>query len=122
MVRTLGADGFNQCFRIHAFGARARQEDSYSNTACLEIKNVPTVANVVTPNQDGKNDAIILDYLNLYPNHEVRVYNRYGVPQGTFKPYLNNWPADNLPSGLYFLLIDLGNGSASTKQWVQVVK
>lgn len=117
-----GAAGFRQCYRIQATGIRGRQEDSYSNLACLDLANVPIIYNTVTPNQDGKNDQLVLDYLDLYPNNSIKIFNRYGVLVSESKPYRNNWPEVDVRPGTYFMIIDLGNGSAPTKEWIEVLK
>ncbi len=95
--------------------------ESWSNTTCVVVPNRPEAANVVTPNNDGLNDKLILDYLALYPNHSVRIFNRYGVQVLSAAPYNNQWPGNDVPAGTYFMLLDLGSGTA-VKLWVEVMR
>lgn len=115
-----GADGFTQCFRVVS-RAQSGTGSTQSNTVCITLPNRPEAPNVVTPNGDGVNDAFVLDYLHLYPDHEIRVYNRYGTLMNTLKKYEGTWPQADLPAGTYFLFLNLRNGT-TTKLWVEVVR
>lgn len=115
-----GQDAFSHCFRVRAISTDGSVE-SWSNTSCVVVPNRPEAANVVTPNNDGLNDRFILDYLPLYPNHSVRIFNRYGVQVLSAAPYNNQWPGSDVPAGTYFMLLDLGSG-APVKLWVEVMR
>ena len=67
----------------------------------------------VSPNGDGMNDTFVIKGLELYPDHELRIFNRWGNEVFRAKNYQNNWEGtfhnDRLPDGTYFYLLDLGN-------------
>lgn len=70
------------------------------------------VPNGITPNDDGKNDALIIDNLNKYPSNELIIFNRWGDILYKAKPYANNWEGTNqsgqpLPEGTYYYLLRL---------------
>ncbi|MDA0912999.1 MAG: gliding motility-associated C-terminal domain-containing protein [Bacteroidetes bacterium] len=73
------------------------------------------VSQLVTPNQDGFNDNWYVEYLWMYPNHKVQIFNRWGNLVYEAEPYNNDWdgrwdPALGssklLPAGTYYYLID----------------
>jgi gliding motility-associated-like protein len=101
--------------------------DAYgcSVTATFSIdcaEDIPIGINqLLTPNGDGKNDRWILEDLYLYPNHSVKVFNRWGVLVYEAAPYLNDWAgtweAGNgdgsvLPSASYYYFFDPGLSTA----------
>jgi len=70
---------------------------------------------LLTPNDDGFNDTWVVEYLWMYPDHNVKVFNRWGTQVFEAEPYDNNWagtwdPALGseklLPAGTYYYLID----------------
>lgn len=76
------------------------------------IKDYNLVANdIITPNNDGKNDVWKINYITLYPDCDVIVFNRWG--QEVYRSsggYQNNWGgvASNgteLPDGAYYYVI-----------------
>jgi gliding motility-associated-like protein len=83
----------------------------------------------VSANGDGINDFLIIKNIEQYPDNKVSVYNRWGQQVFQTNGYNNIdkvWPtsaeANNLPSNTYFYIIDLGNGSALIKGWVELIK
>ena len=77
-------------------------------------KRTGFVYNVITPNSDGKNDKWIVTNIDNYPNNELIIYNRWGQPVYTVKPYRNNWDGTtdegkDLPSAAYYYLIKLND-------------
>lgn len=81
----------------------------------LQVGN-PTdciVSNVVTPNNDGFNDAFRVPCLadSRFDSNRLRIFNRWGDEVFTASPYLNDWDANyqgsELPSGTYFYILTL---------------
>lgn len=75
---------------------------------------VKLIPNVITPNNDGKNDSWRLDFIDVYfPNAEIEIYNRWGMKIFSSVGYSNAWDGsykekDNaLPVGAYFYTINL---------------
>lgn len=60
-----------------------------------------SIPNVITPDQDGSNDAWVIG--GLYrTRHRVTVFNRWGQVIFESTNYDNNWRADGIPDGTYF--------------------
>lgn len=73
---------------------------------------VKLIPNVVTPNDDGKNDFWRLDFIDVFfPNAEIEIYNRWGTKIFRSVGYSNAWNGsylgDPLPVGTYFYTINL---------------
>jgi len=73
---------------------------------------VKLIPNVVTPNDDGKNDYWRLDFIDVFfPNAEIEIFSRWGVKIFRSVGYSNAWDGsykgDPLPVGAYFFTINL---------------
>lgn len=117
MLSNNGPDDFVQRFRLLA---DSNGRSIRSNEVVLYYENLPLVYNVWTPNQDGNNDALTVEHLNLYPDAELTVFNRYGVEVYKKSGYRNDWTGEGLPAGTYFYSLKAG-GKVYTG-WVQLMK
>ena len=67
------------------------------------------IANVLTPNGDGKNDTWKIENIESYPNTEVMVVNREGQFVFEDSNYSNNWDGKYngkyLPDATYYYII-----------------
>jgi len=103
---TLGADPLNPC------------EPVPIDTVCPNIFNVPQA---FSPNADGFNDLYKIQGLMEFPNHSLKIYTRWGALVLEAAPYQNNWDGtamqgplpfgEELPTGTYYYILDLGNGA-----------
>jgi gliding motility-associated-like protein len=68
---------------------------------------------VITPNEDGKNDGLIFDYLDQYPKNSIVIFNRWGQRVYEAAPYNNDLPWEGtykgkpLPAGTYYYILNL---------------
>lgn len=69
------------------------------------------IANTMTPNGDGDNDAFHVEGLEAFPRNRLTVYNRWGSPVYEAAGYLNDWRGDRrgqpLPEGTYYYALRL---------------
>ncbi len=75
-------------------------------------------ANVITPNNDGKNDNFVLDFVQS--GWKLEVYNRNGSPIFSSDNYQNDW-GHHTEAGTYYYLLTSPQGK-SCKGWVQVMR
>ncbi|WP_198517131.1 gliding motility-associated C-terminal domain-containing protein [Tenacibaculum sp. SZ-18] len=88
---------------------------------------------LISPNEDGTNDNLVFDGLELYEQNELVVFNRWGNVVFRKKNYENNWSAfsngratikkgDKLPTGTYFYTLKFGNQDLdrTKKGWVYI--
>ena len=75
-------------------------------TGTYEVQGgVPIIApNVVTPNGDGQNDALVFSNLHYYLNSSVVVYDRWGAEVYSSNDYQNDW-TPNVVDGVYFYVL-----------------
>ena len=86
------------------------------------VGNDLVIPNGFSPNNDGINDTWNISGLNVFPEHELSVFNRWGNEVLRSSNYQNDWRGQNngldLPDGTYFYLIDLGEERRSG--WVVI--
>jgi gliding motility-associated-like protein len=122
----------NSIDRVNSFTNESNRQSLFikiSNDNCFEILEFSIgvencaieIFNVLTPNQDGKNDTFYISGLrNIYLDYKLSIFNRYGqqVWEGN-----NNTPEWNgvatmglgftqekLPTGTYFYILELNDG------------
>lgn len=69
----------------------------------------------ITPDGDGANDTWIIEGLYLAPQHQLRIFNRWGLQVFESEDYQNDWggkwDGNDLPDGTYFYTFeDLATG------------
>ncbi len=93
----------------------------------LAVENCDVeIFNILTPNEDGKNDEFVITGLrNIYFNHELSIYNRYGAKvweggnddspwDGTANTGLLS-TGEKLPSGTYFYVLEFNEEGKEPK-------
>ena len=93
---------FEHCFYIVAENTERPELISRSNLVCLEFLRKLKLPDVVTANGDGYNDKFVIENIHLYSEHRLEIYNRSGRPVFNTDNYQNDWPPDDLASGVYY--------------------
>lgn len=71
----------------------------------------------ISPNNDNKNDLWVIEHLDLYPNNNVQIFNRWGNLVFSASPYHNDWNGrqegsnETMPAATYFYLIETNKKS-----------
>ncbi len=73
-----------------------------------ENLNLP---NVITPNNDGKNDTFYVGEFTLETAPSLVVLNRFGKVIFESERYLNNWDATQVDAGQYFYSVRFQEGA-----------
>jgi gliding motility-associated-like protein len=112
--------------------------DSMCETSTLiEIANtmnsdcvVMDIPQALSPNGDGLNDCLVLDYFEGSDNIvKAEIYNRYGVKVFELNDYTSQWCGQDassgnsnsnnlLPVGTYFYVIQFNSGRAPITSWI----
>ena len=71
------------------------------------------IPNVFSPNNDGSNDAFVIENIEFFKNH-LLVLNRWGMPVLDVKDYRNQWRGIDVPDGTYFYILELEDGRTFT--------
>lgn len=90
-----------------------------------ECKDV-VVYNSFTPDGDGINDYLEFKKLELYPNAQLEIYNRWGdrvfESVGYQKPWDGTYQGEPLPVGSYYYIIDLKDGSQKQSGFINLIR
>ena len=87
------------------------------------------VFNVVTPNGDGAHDTLIITGLDVRPNNNIQIYNRWGImifsteSYDSLTNYFNGYSSarltagknERLPSGTYFYILNYEDTTGDSK-------
>jgi gliding motility-associated-like protein len=65
----------------------------------------PEANNAFSPNGDGINDHWVIKNLELFPDNELVVINRWGNEVLTQRGYANDWNGSDLGEGTYFYIL-----------------
>jgi gliding motility-associated-like protein len=85
------------------------------------VSSVETlVPNVITPNGDGKNDFLLID--KSLPNATVHILNRWGELIYFSSNYKNQWAAEDLAPGTYYLTVTHPCLPQGYRGWLSVVR
>lgn len=88
-----------------------------------------SVFNGISPNGDGNNDVFFIENIDQFPLNNVEIFNRWGQKLFEAKNYDNVntvWKGTMkdsgtvAPSGTYFYIITLGNGTKPVKGWLEL--
>ena len=83
------------------------------------------IANILTPNGDGKNDKWIIKNITDYPENEVKVFNRTGKLLYEKKGYENDWEGfingAPLASDAYLYLLQLKPNQKQIKGYITII-
>ena len=80
---------------------------TYEDQATVRVVPPITIYNTFTPNGDGANDTWYMQYIDRYPDCNVKVFSRWGQPVFASTGYKNNWDGDGLPAATYYYVIEL---------------
>ncbi|HNW89764.1 MAG TPA: gliding motility-associated C-terminal domain-containing protein [Bacteroidales bacterium] len=80
--------------------------------------------NVFTPNSNGINDLWIINHIELYPENELIVLNRWGNEVYSVKSYKNDWDGSNLSEGTYFyvLKVNVCGTEKTYREYITIIK
>jgi len=83
--------------------------DSISqNILVIDIK----IPNVFTPNGDGINETFVIDGIELVPDCQLIIFNRWGKRIYESNNYKNDWDGGNYADGVYYFIFTLPQGIA----------
>ena len=94
-------------------------------TVIADYKLVP--ANIVTPNGDGVNDKWVIPNIDMYPDNEVKVFDKSGRVVFTKRGYNNEWDGtfngNKLKEDAYLYIIKFNkDGVLPIRGYVTIVR
>ena len=111
-------------YYISVIDGNGCQQDTSFVIATMTSDCIP---NVFTPNGDNTNDTWSLEDTFLYEDSEVKIFGRFGKLIFQSVGYTEQWDGTNLqgenvPEGVYFYIIDVGNGFDQIKGTVTILR
>lgn len=106
----LTVHGFMDGNAITLASVVAKQQDTdLSNNIARSSVDIQMlhIPNVITPNSDGKNDAFVIQGLELFATRKLRIFNRFGNEVYQSSQYQNDWTAQGLKEGTYFYILEI---------------
>ena len=96
-------------------------EDRYGPEPRPNIIPRPVIIpNVVTPNNDNKNDLFVIKNLMEWDNRSIIILNRWGKTVYQNSDYKNDWDGDKVADGVYFGVLNISEGNLN-KQYTFTV-
>lgn len=104
--------------------------------ACVSVtikERVPEIPKGFSPNGDGINDYLYIEYIDIYPGSKLFVFNRWGNLVYQNDNYRNDEPWDGvatkgikigkgaLPAGGYLYILDLGEDKNIAERYIKGV-
>jgi hypothetical protein len=86
---------------------------------------VPMMANLITPNNDGKNDGLVIrdeHGVSMLDASSLTIYNRWGSTIFRSENYQNDFDASQLSDGVYYLYFKAGCGGKESKTWLHIIR
>lgn len=98
---------------------------SMESSAVAPYSEIETM-NMITPNGDGVNDVWLVKNIHLYPNNELRIFDREGRIVFKMIGYDNSWNGqyngNPLPEDTYYYILSFDSGKAKKTGFVSIVK
>ncbi|MFY0627583.1 MAG: VCBS repeat-containing protein [Reichenbachiella sp.] len=99
---------------------------SVSSTVRVEEGINVRIANIITPNGDGKNDFLYIENIERYPNNTLSFYSATGALLYSASGYNNDWYAkvggNYLPSGSYMCVLKIDQFSTQIQQSISIMR
>ncbi len=90
--------------------------DTISEIIALNIQDCNIeIPNIITPNNDGYNDAFVVKGLRYYPQSSLNIFDRNGKLVFQAMDYHNDWKAEDVADGTYFYSLIINDGKKTEK-------
>ena len=87
--------------------------------------NALQMNNLLSPNADGYNDALVIKNLDMYPDHTLKIFDRSGRIIYQKQNYQNDWTGTfqgtPLTEGTYYYVFEFESGEKVIKGFVSIV-
>ncbi len=113
-------------YRLYAMDINQCTSNTLNITLLGEGSKAIIIYDAFSPNADGKNDVWNIGNISKFPNCKIKIYNSWGTPvfssDGYAEPWDGTYNGNALPSGTYYYVINLGDGSEKFTGPVNIVK
>ncbi|MDP3469452.1 MAG: MBG domain-containing protein [Daejeonella sp.] len=127
--------GQNSSFlRVNPLQSTVYKARMTSESGCVTEKEIsilvrentePAFYNVITPNEDGINDFFTAKNIDLFPQNDLKVFDKSGTVVYAKINYRNEWKGERngmpLPTGTYYYLLEFNQGKERVKGFVLIL-
>jgi gliding motility-associated-like protein len=115
--------GFRHAIKIKAVALNDTLY-SWSNQTEVAFEHAIVIPNIFTPSGDKLNETFTFEHIELYPENELVVYNRYSEEVYRQRNYTGDWNGENLSSGIYYYYLQIFSSekNPSYKGWIQIMR
>lgn len=107
----------------YVFTATDACQDSKSDTTIINAQNCEVkIATIVTQDGDDLNSNWKISNIELYPQNQVVIFNRWGNKIYEAAPYKNDFDFKSNTAGTYFFVLDLKDGTQPFKGTITVLR
>ncbi|MNJ98975.1 hypothetical protein D3C87_167460 [compost metagenome] len=113
-------------YTVTAFNANGCSQTS---SITIEVKDdfqAVQANNILTPNGDSYNDVWVVNNIDMYPNNEVKIFDRAGRLVYSKRGYDNSWDGTEngqpLGENTYYYIIDFGSTKLSQKGYITLIR
>lgn len=100
-----------------------------NSTVEITENNAIKIYNLISPNDDGINDFLVIENIERFPNNTFEIYNRWGSLVYKKESYNNEFngltnaslvlgSSNKLPEGTYYYVLDIGNSKPVINGWL----
>ena len=129
----IGFLGTDQFVYILYYASTSNPCASDTATVTLEIvrplgTGLVDIPNVITPNGDGVNDALVIPSISNLPDHELIIYNQWGDVVYRTTDYNNDWEGtyngEALPDGTYYYIFkpDVNDSGRNQYAFITIIR
>ena len=117
-----------RAYRAFVVNGNCPGEHSEATTIHVSYKDCAklAIANLLTPNGDGKNDTWLIQQIEPIQELSVKIFNRSGIEIYQSTDYKNDWDGssngERLQDGTYYYLININGTSIEYKGAVNLIR
>ena len=106
----------------HTIWQRATVQECADSVSEVLQKPLMHLPNLLTPDGDGANDALMLPPVENNP-WELRIYSRWGAPLQTWDDYRSgNFPTTEIMPAVYFYRLTGGGMETPCSGWIEIIR
>ncbi|MCA1750285.1 MAG: gliding motility-associated C-terminal domain-containing protein, partial [Flavobacteriales bacterium] len=124
----LRIDVIDQCFAMGFVGPYLGVVDAEDTLRTIDLSRVP---NVITPNNDGRNDYFAVEGIDVFPGSLLQVWDRWGaevfesddynvVQQESGRPS-NAFGGEDRNDGSYFFVLNVNSGECVKTGYIEIL-
>ena len=116
-ARVLSSIDLTNVATLNSVNEPDKDASNNEDDASIEVSDCLSIPEGISPNNDRKNDELIIPCIEDYPENILKIYNRHGLQIYEASNYLNTWngranigfpkSSQLLPVGTYYYILEI---------------